>query len=81
MPKKVVEKFNFSEIKIENVKFFTQSTTKVFINIFIIGGCLASCLKVVSAAFLLVCFVCVKESTGMKQGKIILFHFESSFHS
>ena len=25
VPKKVVEKFNFSELKIEEVKFFTQS--------------------------------------------------------
>ena len=45
MPKKVVEKFSFSELKIEKVKLFTQSPTKVFcINVFNAGGCLASCL-------------------------------------
>ena len=30
MPKAVVEKFSFSELKIETVKFFTQSPTKIF---------------------------------------------------
>ena len=45
VPKKVVEKFNFSELKIKKVKFFTQSPTKKFyISIFNVGGCLASCL-------------------------------------
>ena len=47
MPKKVVEKFRFSKLKIEKVKFFTQSPIrKVFalINVFNVGGCLASCL-------------------------------------
>ena len=45
MPKKVVEKFSFNELKIEKVKFFTQGPTKIFcINVFNVGGCLASCL-------------------------------------
>ena len=47
MPKKVVEKFRFSKLKIEKVRFFTQSPIrKVFalINVFNVGGCLASCL-------------------------------------
>ena len=46
MPKKVVEKFSFSELKIEKVKFFTQSPIpKMFcMSIFNVGGCLASCL-------------------------------------
>ena len=45
VPKNVLEKFSFSELKIEKVKFFTQSPTKVFcINVSNIGGCLASCL-------------------------------------
>ena len=43
--KKVVEKFKFSELKIEKVKFFTQAPTKVFcISVFNVGVCLASCL-------------------------------------
>ena len=34
-----------SEYKIENVKIFTQSLTKIFcIRVFNVGGCLASCL-------------------------------------
>ena len=37
-------------------------------------------LKVVSATFLLVCFVCLKESTRETR-KCFLFHFESSFCS
>ena len=42
--KNVVEKFNFNELKIEKVKLFTQSPTKIFcINVFNVGGCLASC--------------------------------------
>ena len=45
MPKTIVEKFNFSELKIEKVKLFTQSPRKKFcISVFHIGGCLASCL-------------------------------------
>ena len=41
----MVEKFSFSELKIEKVKFFTQSSTKIFCNsVFNFGGCLASCL-------------------------------------
>ena len=45
MPKKVVEKFSFNELKIEKVKFFTQSPIEFFcINVFNVGGCLASCL-------------------------------------
>ena len=40
-----VEKFSFSELKIEKVKLFTQSPTKIFyISIFNFGGCVASCL-------------------------------------
>ena len=40
--KKVVEKFSFSELKIEKVKF---SNTKIFcINVFNVGGCVVSCL-------------------------------------
>ena len=47
MPKKVAEKFTFNELKIERVKFFTQSPTKIFgINVFNVGGCLASCVTV-----------------------------------
>ena len=30
VPKKVVEKFSFSELKIEKVKFFTQSPVPTF---------------------------------------------------
>ena len=42
--KTFVEKFSFSELKIENVKFVTQSPTKIFcIGVFNVGGCLASC--------------------------------------
>ena len=35
----MVEKFSFSELKIEEVKILTQGLTK-----FNVGGCLASCL-------------------------------------
>ena len=36
---------SFSELKIERVKVFTRSPTKTFcINVFNVGGCLASCL-------------------------------------
>ena len=43
--KKVVEKFSFNELKIEKVKFFTQSPTKLFgFNVFNVRGSLASCL-------------------------------------
>ena len=43
--KTVVEKFSFSELKIEKVKFFTQSLTKIFYTrVFNVGRCLASCL-------------------------------------
>ena len=39
-----VEKFSFSELKIEKIKFFTQSPTKIFcVSVFNIRGCLASC--------------------------------------
>ena len=42
--KKVAEKFTFNELKIERVKFFTQSPAKIFgIIVFNVGGCLASC--------------------------------------
>ena len=45
MPKTVVEKFGFSKLEIEKVKFFTQSLTKIFCgSVFNVGGCLASCL-------------------------------------
>ena len=42
--------------------------------------CFFAYLKVVSATFLLVCFVCLKEHFRSKQ-KRLLFHFESSFRS
>ena len=43
--KTVFQKFSFSELKIEKVKFFTKSPSKIFcIRIFKVGGCLASCL-------------------------------------
>ena len=43
--KKVVEKFSFNELKIEKVKFFTQSLTKIFCtNVFNAEGRLTSCL-------------------------------------
>ena len=44
MPKTVVEKFSFSELNIEKVELFTQSSTKISISVFNVGGCLASCL-------------------------------------
>ena len=45
LPKTVLEKFSFSEFKIKKVKFFTQGPTKIiYINVFNVGGCLASCL-------------------------------------
>ena len=45
MPKAVVEKYSFSELKHEKVKLFTQSPTKIFyIGAFNVGGCIASCL-------------------------------------
>ena len=45
MPKLVVEKFSFSELKIEEVKLFTQSLTKFYCtSVFTVAGCLASCL-------------------------------------
>ena len=41
--KTVVEKFSFSKLKIEKVKFFTQSPIKIFcISIFNVEGGLAS---------------------------------------
>ena len=41
----VVEKFSFSEPKIEKVNLFNQSPTKIFLNCaFDVGGCLESCL-------------------------------------
>ena len=43
--KTVGEKFSFSELKIEKVKLFTQSPTKLFyISVFSVRGSLASCL-------------------------------------
>ena len=40
-----MEKFSFNELKIEKVKFFTQSPTKMFcINAFNVGVSLESCL-------------------------------------
>ena len=45
MPKTVVEKSSFSELKIEKVELFTQGSTKISISVFNIGGCLASCLN------------------------------------
>ena len=45
MPKKVLEEFSFSKLKIEKVNSFIQSPTKIFcISVFNVGGCLASCL-------------------------------------
>ena len=45
MPKTVVEKFSFSELKIEKVKLFTQSLIKLYcISVFNIGVCLVTCL-------------------------------------
>ena len=39
MPKTVVEKLSFSELKIEKVNFFTQSPTNIFcITVFNVGG-------------------------------------------
>ena len=43
--KTVGGKFSFSELRIEKVKFSTQSLTKIFyISVFNVGGCVASCL-------------------------------------
>ena len=43
MPKTVVEKFSFSELKIQKVKLLTHNLTKFYcIFIFNVGGCLAS---------------------------------------
>ena len=45
MPKIVVEKFSFSELKIERLKSLTDSSNKMFCSsVFNVGGCLASCL-------------------------------------
>ena len=45
MPKTVVERFSFSELKVEKIKFFIQSSTKIFCgSAFNVGGWLASCL-------------------------------------
>ena len=45
MPETVVEKFSFSELKIEKVKSFTKNSTKFFcISVLNVGVCLASCL-------------------------------------
>ena len=43
--------------------------------------CYMKMLKVVSATFLLVCFVCLKERTCETRKNVFLFHFKSSFHS
>ena len=40
-----------------------------------------SSLKVVSAAFVLVCFACLKERTYEARKNVFLFHFKSSFRS
>ena len=41
LPKTVVKKISFRELKIKKVKFLTQSPTKIFcISVFNIGGCL-----------------------------------------
>ena len=37
--------------------------------------------KVVSATFLLVCFLSLNESTCQTRKNLFLFHFKSSFHS
>ena len=42
VPKPVVEKFSFSELKIKKVTFFTHQN--FCIGVFNVGGCLASCL-------------------------------------
>ena len=45
MPKTVVEKLSFSELKIEKVKLFTQSLTKLYcISVFNVGVWLVTCL-------------------------------------
>ena len=45
VPKTVAEKLIFSELKIEKVKLFSQSSTKNFcISVFNVGSCFASCL-------------------------------------
>ena len=45
VPKTIVEKFSFSELKIEKGKYFTQSLTQIFcISVFNVGVCLASCI-------------------------------------
>ena len=42
MPKTVVEKFNYSELKIEKLKFLTQIWAKLFCSsVFNVEGCLA----------------------------------------
>ena len=40
-----------------------------------------STLKVVSATFLLVCSVCLKENTCETRKNVFLFHFEGTFRS
>ena len=42
--KAIVEKFSFSELKIEKRKFFTQRNQIFYISVFNIGGFWASCL-------------------------------------
>ena len=45
VPKTVVKKLSYSELKIENVELFTQSPTKILcIKFSNVRGCLASCL-------------------------------------
>ena len=45
MPKRDVEKFSFSELKIENIKIFYLGSNQNFcISVFNVGCCLASCL-------------------------------------
>ena len=43
--KTAMEKFSFTELKIEKIRCFTESPTKHFcISVFNVGGCFASCL-------------------------------------
>ena len=71
---------------LEDTTFNLPSDTKIFINDSLCGcyrGLWNKCkrLKVVSATFLLVCFVRLKKSTCETRKNDFLFHFESSFRS
>ena len=60
--KTIVDKFSFSELKVEKVKFFTQRPTKIFcISFFNVGGCLESCIILITtlAAWLLMKKTCI----------------------